>query len=665
MPGKSDSNAMRRLLIISIICCCCSAIFCRQISETGLLSKELKAAALDLAQLHGSDHLPGSYTSDSLITLGQRSRLAAEEQGALNEKAHANLLLSVGHIRENDYLRALDLIQEALDIFTNIEQAHGQGIALHFIAFIHEERNAYKQGAIFYQKALEKFHPDQHRTELAHTYNKLGDVHTKLEQYALALEYYQKSKETALVLNRPDLVQLAHHKLGKAHFHLGDQAKALHYLQNASRFNVPPVKRELIPDTWNQLGVLHLQGGAVDSAVFYLERAFRIADQEGHLESMNQTAGRLFNFYEDQQDHEKALFYHKVFKSTADTIAHKARLEQNRLLKNDHVYQKELLQYEHLLKREKTNQQLALSGLVAALLFILIIGRNYYKEKTDRRLIEEKHNEVVLTRNQLIVKEKLAFLGQMAAGIAHEIKNPLNFVNNFAEGSLELSEELVEVLEERHLLQQDNWSDHLREIIQELNQNAISINENGQRANRIVNSIMQHAAGQEGRRRQVDLHQLLDENIKLAYNGYRAGSPRFFTDIQKDYDAAIKWVSLVPQDIERVLLNLITNACQALNEKLEKQAGTFSPLLRITTRHLSDHLEISVFDNGPGIPEENRRKIFQAFYTTKSKNSTNIGLGLSISYDIIVNKHRGNLEVESMPDEFTCFTINLPIQPSR
>lgn len=272
------------------------------------------------------------------------------------------------------------------------------------------------------------------------------------------------------------------------------------------------------------------------------------------------------------------------------------------------------------------------------------------------------NEEIVKTRDQLIVQEKMASLGQLTAGIAHEIKNPLNFVNNFAEGSIEISADLLEEFKKHkeNLIKEDY--EEIEELINDLKQNSIDISENGKRADSIVRSMMDHARGSSGELKSVDINTLVEENVNLAYHGYRAIDPSFNVSIQKNYGKTIPAINIIQTDIGRVILNILNNACYAVLEKQKNvNDATYSPELVISTEAVKNKIEIRIHDNGPGIPQKVRDKIFNPFFTTKATGEGNTGLGLSISYDIIVQEHHGKISVKSEEGKFTEFIISLPI----
>jgi len=274
--------------------------------------------------------------------------------------------------------------------------------------------------------------------------------------------------------------------------------------------------------------------------------------------------------------------------------------------------------------------------------------------------LAEAHQNLQATQQQLVTQQKLASLGQLTAGIAHEIKNPLNFVNNFAALSVELAKELREELVKRKAknVNGDEFAD-IEEILDTLEQNAEKINHHGQRADNIVKSMMQHARGSSGQREMVDVNHLLDEAVNLVYHGMRANDASFNITIEKDYDEAIGKLEVVPQDISRVFLNILNNAAYAAHQKKKDNPDGFSPVLSISTKSMGEQIEIRIRDNGNGIPLDIREKIFNPFFTTKPTGQ-GTGLGLSISHDIIVQEHRGEIRVETEEGKFTEFVVRLP-----
>jgi signal transduction histidine kinase len=262
------------------------------------------------------------------------------------------------------------------------------------------------------------------------------------------------------------------------------------------------------------------------------------------------------------------------------------------------------------------------------------------------------------TQDRLVQTQKLASLGQLTAGIAHEIKNPLNFVNNFSGISAELIIELQEALADVKL--NEKRRAEITELMDTLRGNLDKIVQHGKRADAIVKNMLLHSREGSGEHRVVDINALVEESLNLAYHGKRAEKQGFNITLERSFDPSAGEADVFPQDITRVLLNLIANGFYAATKrKAEVDSGSYEPTLATSTRSLGDRVEIRVRDNGSGIPPGVKEKIFNPFFTTKPAGE-GTGLGLSISHDIIVKQHGGSIEVETEPGEYTEFRIILP-----
>ena len=336
--------------------------------------------------------------------------------------------------------------------------------------------------------------------------------------------------------------------------------------------------------------------------------------------------------------------------------------------------------------------QIKIYGLTALLLGLMIFAFVLYRNNRSKQkvniLLHQQKEEIDLQRNkaemalselkatqkQLIQSEKLASLGELTAGIAHEIQNPLNFVNNFSELSIELIEEIAPQPPEGELnapplgvgatvAKEVDW-----EILQDIRSNLQKINHHGKRASSIVKGMLEHSRANTGERALTDINELADEYLRLSYHGMRAKDKTFNASFELVADKNLPKIMVVSQDIGRVLLNLINNAFQSPNSPLTPRGGTFiTKKVIVSTRFIADENSPSggwgavfVSDNGNGIPKENLEKIFQPFFTTKPTGE-GTGLGLSLSYDIITKGHGGTLEVISTEGEGTEFIIKLPI----
>jgi signal transduction histidine kinase len=282
------------------------------------------------------------------------------------------------------------------------------------------------------------------------------------------------------------------------------------------------------------------------------------------------------------------------------------------------------------------------------------------EQNRRERELRTAHEELKATQASLIHAEKMASLGQLTAGIAHEIKNPLNFVNNFASLSVELLDELKETARPVIAMLGADKRAEVDEVIDMLTGNLEKIAEHGKRADGIVKGMLAHSRSGSGERQRTDLNALIEEALNLAYHGVRAQDHDFNITLERDLDRALAPIELVPQDISRVLLNLFGNSFYAADKRRREAAdAAFRPVLKVATRNLGNEVEVRVRDNGIGIPTEVRDKLFQPFFTTKPTGE-GTGLGLSISYDIVTQQHGGTITVDSRVGEFTEFTIRLP-----
>jgi len=292
-------------------------------------------------------------------------------------------------------------------------------------------------------------------------------------------------------------------------------------------------------------------------------------------------------------------------------------------------------------------------------------ARLFKEEQRQRQVAEQRTGELSqvvdqlrITQNQLVLQEKMASLGMLTAGIAHEIKNPLNFVTSFAQLSIELADDVKDLLRDQPL--PPEVQSEVEALLQDLQFNATSINEEGQRANSIVQSMLLHSrGGSSSERQEADINALLQEAVVLAFHSMRAKDIGFDISIKTDYDDSLTPLWVVPQNLSRVFVNLVNNAYDATRERKSKSNGDYEAVLSISTQNKEEQVEIRIRDNGVGIPPEHSARLFTPFYTTKPAGQ-GTGLGLSISYDIIVHEHQGEIFVNSKEGEFTEVEIRLP-----
>ncbi len=414
----------------------------------------------------------------------------------------------------------------------------------------------------------------------------------------------------------------------------------------------------------------------LDSAIFYAKKALTRSNENQFLPVTVLSAQLLSQLYEKKNNLKEALYYNKIATVEKDTLFNQEQVRQIERLAYDEKERELMTQRRIEVHQADLEDKIKIYGLSTLLFVVLLVlfflyRNNKIKHKanqilhnqkeeidTQRTKAEKALQDLKATQAQLIQSEKLASLGELTAGIAHEIQNPLNFVNNFSELSIDLAQELKEEIEKVSIPEKDK--EYIDEIIGDLTQNQQKINQHGKRASSIVKGMLQHSRISSGEKELTDINALADEYLRLSYHGLRAkdksgSTSRFNADFRTDFDENLPKIALIPQEIGRVLLNLFNNVFYAVNISDVKM-----PKVTVSTQQSENQVIIKVTDNGIGMSEATKAKIFQPFFTTKPTGE-GTGLGLSLSYDIITKGHGGMLEVESTEGEGTTFVIKLPL----
>jgi two-component system NtrC family sensor kinase len=390
-----------------------------------------------------------------------------------------------------------------------------------------------------------------------------------------------------------------------------------------------------------------------DSALYYARKSLEILILSGTPDFAN-VYYDFVKAFELKGNRDSILKYQSLALVAKDS-AYNRQIVMLNSLQHLSIQEQKKLQLQE--KKESENRfmfriYIALAILAVAGIILLILYRSNIKKQKANIALQKAFASLKAAQAQLIQSEKMASLGELTAGIAHEIQNPLNFVNNFSEVNKELVDELqIE-------LKAGNTGEAIA-ISNDIKENEEKINHHGKRADAIVKGMLQHSQSSTGQKESTDINKLADEYLRLAYHGLRAKDKSFNATLQTDFDENIGKINIIPQDIGRVLLNLYNNAFYAVAEKKKQNGDDFEPNISLTTSKLADKVEISVKDNGNGIPKKIVEKVFQPFFTTKPAGQ-GTGLGLSLSYDI-VKAHGGKIKVETKQGEETEFKIELPI----
>ena len=387
-----------------------------------------------------------------------------------------------------------------------------------------------------------------------------------------------------------------------------------------------------------------------DSAVYYALIFLKIGQATKNYIAIRNASKILAAEYEisDPQESNKYLHLYTDARDTLYNVEKQKQLELIKLNQQKNVYE---LQKQEIANRNKYLLYSLFGILAFSVIFSLLVWRNNrFKQRANLQL-EAALKHLKATQSQLIQSEKMASLGELTAGIAHEIQNPLNFVNNFSDVNTELIEEL------KSELKSGNTNEAIL-IADDIAANETKINHHGKRADAIVKGMLQHSQTSVGQKEPTNINKLADEYLRLSYHGLRAKDKIFKATLKTDYDETIDKINIIPPDIGRVMLNLYNNAFYAVNEKKKQQQENYEPTVSIKTKKLDGKVEVTVKDNGNGIPQKVVDKIFQPFFTTKPTGQ-GTGLGLSLSYDII-KAHGGEIKVETKENEGCEFIIQLP-----
>ena len=408
------------------------------------------------------------------------------------------------------------------------------------------------------------------------------------------------------------------------------------------------------------LAKLYQELNRSDSSMKFAYMALESGRSSSFRRGIYDAAMLLCELFKNSNNSDSALKYLAIANVERDSLIGVKRFQELQgIILNEQERQREE-ETKRIVSQNRQKQFILLGGLAIFLIVATILYRNNkQKQKANLKLQEQKEAiETTLKRlssaqQQLIQSEKMASLGELTAGIAHEIQNPLNFVNNFSELNTELIDELNIAADSGNISE-------IKELSATIKDNEAKINFHGKRADAIVKSMLQHSRSSSNDQKEpTNINELADEYLRLAYHGLKAKDKSFNATLQTDFDATIGRINIISQDIGRVFLNLITNAFYAMSLKASHAAGQgYQPVLTISTKKTGDKIEIRVADNGSGIPKQALEKIFQPFFTTKPTGQ-GTGLGLSLSYDI-VKAHGGDIKVETKEGEGTEFIIHLP-----
>ncbi len=570
------------------------------------------------------------------------------------------------YINTGNYAEALNHLYEGLKKAEIYENNLVIGTIWNNIGTIHFYQNKLDESISDYEKMLTISKEDKDIAGELIAYSNIGETFLEKKAFGKALENFnhafdlaQKSKNMAMQIATSKNLGIVYSKMNEPDLAIKNLELA-HQLALRSG-NKPSNSKALI----ELATILEKQKSYTKALEKGLEAA-QLAQEMGHPQLIRDSNEILSKIYRNMGDGMKALESYEVFKNYSDTINNLEGEKAAIGLKADFEFSKKEFDYQKKVLQQRWLLFSAFAALVSLLVIFWIVNRNRKRARKNNELLKKQNEaiekqKVVLedtlsqlktTQKQLIHSEKMASLGELTAGIAHEIQNPLNFVNNFSEVSTELLEELGQEIKDKH------WED-VNAIIKDLDGNLNRINEHGQRASNIVKGMLEHSRGNTEKSIIADLNALTNSTAKLANQANLALNKGVKIAFEIQLGTDIPAISIQSSDISRVLLNLINNAFQSVEERASKNSEGYIPRVSVSTKSTDEQVQISVTDNGMGIPETIREKIFHPFFTTKPTGK-GTGLGLSLAYDI-AKAHDGDLKVNSELGKGAEFILSLKI----
>lgn len=668
------------LLLVIYLIGTSGLLVCAQSVEIDSLKRQLASQPADTMRVKMLTRLSRLYLDnkpDTTYRLAQQAYQLAQQLDDRPGQASGLSLMGSGLASLGDSPKAIRLFQQSLQISRSLNDSTALYKVLNNMAAPYQDRKNYKRALHLLQESYRVFklvhQNDAKKNALNYgtIYVNLGEAHLFLNRLDSASYYLNQ----ALFFAKQDaghfVLDHTLYNLGNLEFSRHNPAAALAYYRQglvAARQNNATVS---VAEIYLHMAILYQTTGPIDSSLVNARRALAAGQLSGYLKNILASSELLTQLYEGR-DNTQALRYYKVAVAAKDSLFSQEKLKQLLTLGFEEQQRRQ-----ELAAAEESYQNrirtYGLSGLVAVVLLVAgLLWRTNHRQRRSNQLLtrqkfeldqqrskaEQALNDLLAAQTRLIHQEKMASLGELTAGIAHEIQNPLNFVNNFAEVGTELLDEFREGPIPHLPPAQKELAD---ELLDDLSQSLRKISHHGRRADAIVKGMLAHSRSTPGPKELTSLNALANEYLQLAYHGLRTKDKDFNVRLITDFDERIGRVALVSQDIGRVLLNLYNNAFYAIREKKNSlpESELYQPTVWVRTQQEGDQVRIEVSDNGTGMPESVKDKIFQPFFTTKPTGA-GTGLGLSLSYDMVTKGHGGTLSVVSEPGQFTRMQITLP-----
>ena len=585
------------------------------------------------------------YANKALV-IARRIHYLQGEGEALNRLGAA--------LRESNLARSLEVFQQSLHLAERTNDQALMAQNLRSIGIIYVYLRDKPQALAYYFRALkigETLHDDRRVVIELSNIGLAYDLFGPLDSAQL---YQERALTMARRLHTPTNYIL--YGLGNAARKRGDVARARDYYRQSIAESKKVRHLRSLNFAYVGLAQLYQQTGRPDSSIYYARLGCRAARTNGFLRGVLNASTLLVQDFKARHNPDSALKYQSMMLVMKDTLFGQEKVMRLQNLNYREQQRTREMAASQAALRGRYRTFALLAGVVALLVLALILARHGRQQERAREALERSLAELKTAQDQLVQREKMAFLGELTAGIAHELQNPLTFVKNFAEVSTDLVDEITG---ERREPGRDAGLEG--EILAGLKQNLLQISQHGQRATSIIKGMLEHSRTGTGQRQPAVINPLVDESLRLAYQGLRTNEKDFTAALTTDLDPALPSVSVVPQDISRVLINLFTNAFQAVQaRRLQQPDSGYQPEVAVSTRAVPGAVEIRIRDNGIGMSEAVKARIFQPFFTTKAVGE-GTGLGLSLSHDVVTTGHGGTLTVASREGEGTEFVVTLPV----
>ena len=636
-----------------------SSSFCfSQNKLTDSLKNELAISLHDTARVLILSELSDKYRRTKLGTSIKYGQQALELAKKINfPKGEASALCNIGYgFRESgDLPKALDFAFKALKIAEKYQLSEIAGESYNLFGVIYFDLYDYKKSIYYYQQAIKFSGKSNNKLSLISEFSSISAAYIRSNQLDSSRYYIQLAYDGSIKSNYTERLTTIFRVYGWIEKFSGNDQLALNYfkkgVQEAYKFN----SYRDAAFNYNEIANLFQEKAQPDSSIFYAKKGLANAQLGPYKIRILESSTLLAEAYKQKKDFKQAFEYQALMVKTKESLYSAGNIQaMQTMIADDEARRKEV----EVEKRAYQNQ-LKQYGLLTSLAIMFLIGfilyRNNRQKQKANQVLGNTLSTLKATQAQLFQSEKLASLGELTAGIAHEIQNPLNFVNNFSEVSAELVTEMNEELDKEDIKE-------AKEIANDLKQNLEKINLHGKRASSIVKGMLEHSRTSTGVKEPTDINALAYEYLRLSYHGIKAKDNSFESDYQTDFDTTLPNIEVIPLDMGRVLLNLMNNAFWAVNERSKKGDTGYEPNVTVSTQLKADsRLLIAIKDNGIGMTNEIKAKVFQPFFTTKPTGQ-GTGLGLSLAYDIVTKGHGGALEIETKVGEGSVFNVKLPIK---